>query len=270
MKIVLLCGSQANQRALASKISKDHELAGIVIEKKTMKRKWTISFVLKKIADRLFFADILSSWKNMLLHYEKQFPDFPVTKKLITENINSKESVAFIREAQPDLVMVSGTRLVREEILRLAVPRGIINLHTGLSPYVKGGPNCTNWCIADDMIHLIGNTVMWIDSGIDSGNIITTEAVSFDGTEDLSGIHLKVMEHAHSLYLAAVQKILHDPQNCPSVKQQDIAPGRLYKNKEWNQAAKSRLRSNMKKFGKTISSAAYREKQKELKLIPLR
>jgi methionyl-tRNA formyltransferase len=84
---------------------------------------------------------------------------------------------------------------------------GILNLHTGLSPYVKGGPNSTNWCIANNELYLIGNTIMWIDEGIDPGNIVTTEITEFTGDERLTDVHIKVMDHGHNLYLKAIDNL---------------------------------------------------------------
>jgi len=37
------------------------------------------------------------------------------------------------------------------------------------------------WCLAKNWLHLIGNTVMWIDPGIDSGDLLSTERTPLDG-----------------------------------------------------------------------------------------
>ena len=78
----------------------------------------------------------------------------------------------------------------------------ILNLHTGISPYIKGGPNCTNWCIATKQFEKIGNTIMWLDKGIDTGELLTTENTKFNSTDkSLLKIHMRVMNHAHDLYI---------------------------------------------------------------------
>lgn len=270
MRIVLLCGDQSNQHALASKVSKDFNLVGIALEAKRSNHRLEFSFLLSKITDRLFFYKINSSWKAMLNYYKEKFPPAK-TVTAVFENINSEEAIDFIKKLKPDLIMVSGTRLIKNKLLELEVQKGIINLHTGLSPYIKGGPNCTNWCIANNTIHLIGNTIMWIDKGIDSGNIITTDTVNFTGNETLNDIHIKVMEHAHELYIKALHSIKNSYSDCPSVKQSDIAKGRLFMNKEWNFNAKLRFVFNLmsNNFQKSISATDYITKQKELTLITL-
>src|SRR5207253_2541544 len=124
-----------------------------------------------------------------------RFPDVPLVR---VRNINDTATREFLQQLRPDLVTVAGTNMVGPTLLAEASEgRGVVNLHTGLSPYVKGGPNCTNWCLAEGTFHLIGNTVMWLDPGIDTGRIIASERTPLAGDEDLAELHWKVMEHAH-------------------------------------------------------------------------
>lgn len=259
MKIVLLCNPQHNQVALANKIAQQFKLAGIVIEKNTAAKKniFSLAALMEKILNKTIFVSLRNAWFGMLDQYKKQYPSFPRVASLNVENINSEETVNFIKKINPDLIMVSGTSLIRKKILELDLPFGIINLHTGLSPYIKGGPNCTNWCIADNKIHLIGNTVMWIDAGIDSGDLITTSLTPLSGNETLLELHFKVMEHAHKIYLDALRKIRDDYKNCPRVKQSSVATGTIYYNKQWNWKAKRSLFKNMRMLSDLIRSEKY-------------
>ena len=271
MRIVLLCGNQSNQHALAAKIASEFDLVGIAFESKKSKASYSLSYLFSKIIDRIFFYRIISSWKNMLKYYRNNFSCPPEIISEIFENINSNDVINFIQQLNPDLIMVSGTRLIKEDILNLQPSKGIINLHTGLSPYIRGGPNCTNWCISNNTIHLIGNTVMWIDKGIDSGNIITTEVLEFSGNESLNDIHINVMEHAHHLYIKTLHTIKGNYINCPSAKQSEITNGELFLNKMWNFKAKVKLVYNIisGNFKKSINSTEYNKKRKKLILIEL-
>ena len=165
--------------------------------------------------------------------------------------------------------MISGTSIVKKKIIQLRVPEGIINLHTGLSPYIKGGPNCTNWCIAENKMHLIGNTVMWVDEGIDSGDLLTTSLTDLAGNETLPELHVKVMDHAHKIYLDAVQKIQDDKKNCPRVSQSTIGAGTLYYNKQWNWKAKRSLLKNMKRMPAYFRSERYLHDKQNVITVPL-
>ncbi|MDP4867145.1 MAG: hypothetical protein NWR53_10845, partial [Crocinitomicaceae bacterium] len=109
---------------------------------------------------------------------------------------------------------------------------------------IKGGPNCTNWCIATKQYHLVGNTIMWIDEGIDSGNILTTEFTKIDWSISLLDIHVTVMEHAHQLYVKAIKFI--EQGNISNVKQSDICDGKTYYTKEWKLKNKRDLIRNLR------------------------
>ena len=271
MKIVLLCGHQYNQVALANKIAQQFHLAGIIIEQKETKNATAFSLkqLIEKVLNRTVFITLHRSWFKLLDTYKNEYPAFPETEKIRVSNINSEASVDFIRHLQPDLVMVSGTSIVKNKILDLRIPKGIINLHTGLSPYINGGPNCTNWCIAEKQFHLIGSTIMWIDAGIDSGDIITTERTLLDGKESLPDLHLKVMNHAHTLYLKVLKKLQEDPAHCAKVKQKSIAAGTTYYNRQWNSNAKWRLLKNLKILRAYFKSAQYKIDISKIKTVPL-
>jgi len=193
MRIVLWIGNEANQKALANKIHEKFPLAGIVTETRKSKSAFTIKKLITKLIEKLFFKTIGNAWFNMLNHFQELYPFYPQVPLLNTENINKDIVFRFTKDLQPDLIIVSGTSIIKEKLLAIEPQTGIMNLHTGLSPYIKGGPNCTNWCITTKQFHLIGNTVMWIDKGIDTGNLIATEFTSFTGAESLFDLHIKVM-----------------------------------------------------------------------------
>ena len=265
MKIILLCGNQSNQIALANKVSQDFNLVGIVIENKPKKKfsEFIVKQLFIKVLDRIVFKQIHQSWINLLNYYKKLFTGFPKTETITVSNINSEETISFINKLQPDLIMVSGTGLIKNKILSLPIKNGIVNLHTGLSPYIKGGPNCTNWCLATKQYQYIGNTIMWIDAGIDSGALITTEQTLLSGEESFEEIHIKVMNHAHELYLRSLRKLEKDKSNVPSVLQSSITNGTTYFTKDWN------LKTRWNLF-RTISSNDFRKKYNSEKFILLR
>lgn len=257
MRIVLLCTDQSNQIALAHKIAREFELAGIVIEK-IKRKKHSLKDVFFKILYKVLFYKIIQSWWNMLAYYSKHYAQWPVKNYIEVESINDDRVKEFIIASEADLVMVSGTSMIREKILSIPLTIGMINLHTGLSPYIKGSPNCTNWCISTNQFHLIGNSIMWIDKGIDSGDLLATAIVSFTGEENLDQIHIKVMEEAHSLYLKAVDAIVK--RKSRRVKQDSIGNGVTFYNKDWNFTANFNLLKNLKHFKQVVTEKEYKLK----------
>lgn len=252
MKIILWIGNEANQKALANKINSIFPIAGIITETRLQTSKITIKKVFEKVIEKIFLPSIGKAWVGLKSFFDRQYIDYPKTRQIDVKNINSQAAYDFTQEINPDLIIVSGTSLIKEKLLSINPSIGIINLHTGLSPYIKGGPNCTNWCIATKQYHLIGNTIMWLDLGIDTGNILTTELTEFEGNESLLEIHIKVMEHAHNLYLKAIKKLAIGESS--SVKQSDIAQGNTYYTKQWTLKKKHNLIKNLNEFSKFIKS----------------
>ncbi len=245
LKIVIWCGAAPNQRALVHKMAAQFNVAGIVTDMHTgggRKKKFLQLPAL--IWDHLRFREIYEAWWSLMEFYDKHFPDWPDIPRIEVNNINSTDTVEFVKKMQPDLVVVSGTALIKEPLLSIPLSTGIINLHTGLSPYVKGGPNCTNWCIANNDFHLVGNTIMWLNAGIDAGNIITTERIDIVQADNLKKAHIWVMEHAHDLYLRAIEYLEQTDPPYISVPQQQISKGQLFLTKMWTPAKRRDLLRN--------------------------
>jgi methionyl-tRNA formyltransferase len=264
MRIVLLCSTQANQVALANKIAASFNLVGIVAEtkEKNKAQKLTLQKLVNAVIQKTIFEKINRAWRGTMEFYRNRYKNFPETKILQTKSINSLEVSDFISACGAELVMVSGTSMIKKNILSVPLSAGMINLHTGLSPYVKGAPNCTNWCIANNEYHLIGNSIMWIDAGIDSGDLLATAVVKFTGEEDLTRIHIKVMEEAHHLYLEAVHSIISSKAG--RIRQNSIAEGKTYFSRQWNLKMQLKLLRNLKRFSGEIHSEAYLQKSRNI------
>jgi methionyl-tRNA formyltransferase len=267
MKIVLWMGAEANQKALANKIHEQFPVAGIVSEVKSGKTSLTTKKLAEKLVEKFFLRKIGKAWFNMLNYYQKLYPDFPAVSLLNVNNINSDEAFEFTQQLHPDLIIVSGTRMIKGKMLSIQPAIGILNLHTGLSPYIKGGPNCTNWCIATKQFHLIGNTIMWIDKGIDSGNIITTEFTPLTEAESFNELHIKVMEHAHDLYLRSIEYLRKGKRN--SKPQKEIAGGTTYYTRQWGLKQKFQLVKQLRDFKRSVLSGEIEKKRSDIKTIPL-
>jgi folate-dependent phosphoribosylglycinamide formyltransferase PurN len=203
-----------------------------------------------------------AAWLGMLRHFEEQFGDWPAVPSSHS-SANDSTLADLMEREQPDLVLISGTDLLRQATLERYATK-VMNLHTGISPYIRGGPNCANWALALGEFDLIGNTVMWIDPGIDSGAIIATERTPLTGRETLSELPIRVMDHAHDLYRRAVEAFANG-RPLPSLPQKSIAKGRLFLTRHWISAAMLRAGSTTgfaiahSRSGRTSSSSAWND-----------
>lgn len=275
MKVVILTTDQGNQVALCHKLAAHYEVAGIVLSKNLPRRtqpfKRRLSGFISRASVRLLGRPFLSAWSQLQQAYSERFPALPDVPVIRVNNVNDDATIETLRKYQPDLIAVSGTNLVSRKTMESAPPKArFVNLHTGISPYVKGGPNCANWCLAQRTFHLIGNTIMWLDPGIDSGNIITTEQTSLNGQETLFEVHWKVMEHAHELYCRVIS-LIEKGQELPSVPQDSIGLGQTFYSVDWNGLAARRALKNFKRHYPQFfqSPNAQHSAAHSLKLIPL-
>lgn len=267
MKVVVLTGNQANQKALCHKIAEACDLSAIVVSeniprKKPDLRRRTRS-IINRIGNRTVGRPLVEAWSKMLAAYEASFPEFPDVPIIKVRNVNDNGALESMERYSPDLTIVSGTNLVGKKVVDMANSgNGIVNMHTGISPYVKGGPNCTNWCLAKNRFHLIGNTIMWLDSGIDTGRIIATERTPLTGRETLLELHINVVDHAHELYVRAIRQIA-EGNEVPSVPQDSIDEGRLFYTADWNMTA---MRNAIRNFRENYAKF-FDDKDKNQRLI---
>jgi folate-dependent phosphoribosylglycinamide formyltransferase PurN len=261
VKTLLLCNPAPNQRALANKLHAVSPLTAIaLVTPAAAKARTKLS---RRLAGALLGLPLRRAWFAMLASYARRFPEFPEVPLSRHEGVNSDSVCRLVEEVRPDLVLVSGTDLLRPPLIELVSRFGrIMNLHTGISPYVKGGPNCTNWCLALAEPDLIGNTIMWIDAGIDSGQIVATERTALSGTESLTALHVAVMEHAHDLYSRALERA-RDGLALPSVPQRELGEGRLFLTRHWTPRQAARAYLNFRK------NILRKVSPRPLRLVPL-
>lgn len=270
LKVALLIGSNPNQKALACKIAREHVVVGVVIEQKSGKGKKKMRSLLSRLIEKIRFWKIDSAWRRLMSHYSNKFKVFPEANQLTVSSINENIVANFLKELDADVVAVSGTSLLKRPLLEAINPSlGMLNLHTGISPYVKGGPNCTNWCIATNQLHLIGNTIMWIDEGIDSGNLVATEFTEIYPNDSFFEVHLKVMEHGHNLYLRTLHLLSKSPSLVPNIPQNEIGEGRLFLSKHWTVEMKKKLLQNLKDFRVLVLEPDFKRKRQSTVLVKL-
>lgn len=102
--------------------------------------------------------------------------EFGLERGPVTENVrrvhsvNDAETVRLLEEADPELVVVNGTRILSGEVLG-AIRGRFLNLHAGITPAFRGAHGAY-WALAAGRPELAGVTVHWIDAGIDTGTVV--------------------------------------------------------------------------------------------------
>lgn len=83
---------------------------------------------------------------------------------------NTEEGRALLKQLNPDLIIVNGTRIISKKTLE-SVPATFINIHTGITPAFRG-VHGGYWAIAKGKRNLFGTTIHYVDTGVDTGGII--------------------------------------------------------------------------------------------------
>jgi len=83
---------------------------------------------------------------------------------------NTEEGRSVLKQLNPDLIIVNGTRIISKKTLE-SVPATFINIHTGITPAFRG-VHGGYWAVAKGKKNLFGTTIHYVDTGVDTGGII--------------------------------------------------------------------------------------------------
>jgi methionyl-tRNA formyltransferase len=120
-------------------------------------------------------------------------------------NHSSKVTADLVRSLSLDLLVNAGTpRILKAEILG-APSIGIVNCHPGLLPKFRGC-TCVEWAVYLD--EQVGNTVHFMNEGIDEGPIVLQEGLTFDRKDTYVDVRVKVYGHGNQLLTRGVKKII--------------------------------------------------------------
>lgn len=106
--------------------------------------------------------------------------------------------VQTLREAGVNLVVLAGFMRVLKEPMLKAFPRRIINLHPSLLPKFPGIEAWSQALAAGE--RMTGCTVHYVDSGIDSGQIIAQRKVAILPNDTSETLHARIQIAERELY----------------------------------------------------------------------
>lgn len=97
---------------------------------------------------------------------------------------NSDACIEKINNFQPDLVLLSGTRILTSKTLE-SINCPVINIHAGITPKYRGVHGAYWALIQNDPEHC-GVTLHYVDSGIDTGKVIDQQQISITSEDNFS------------------------------------------------------------------------------------
>jgi methionyl-tRNA formyltransferase len=102
----------------------------------------------------------------------------PIRDSSITfvKSVNSEHCINALRDLRPEVIVVSGTRIISEQVLH-AIPVVFINMHAGITPMYRGAHG-GYWSLVQGDREGCGVTVHQVDAGVDTGPILGQARIS--------------------------------------------------------------------------------------------
>lgn len=147
-------------------------------------------------------SDFNSDFVNLSNLCEEKGIDY-----IFVDNINDKESVAYIKSKKPDVIFCLGwSQLIRQAILD--IPKvGTVGFHPAALPYNRGRHPII-WALALGMKET-ASTFFLMNEGADTGDIISQKKVNIDYEDDAGTLYTKILE-AGCIQLEEIVNDLND------------------------------------------------------------
>ncbi len=121
------------------------------------------------------------------------------------EDINSLEMVETLKDLSPDFIVVAAFgQILKEEILEIPKYK-CINVHASLLPKYRGAAPI-NWAIINGEKET-GITIMEMERGLDTGDMISKKSIPIDQEDDYISIHDKLAVIGGELLVEALEDI---------------------------------------------------------------
>lgn len=132
-------------------------------------------------------------------------PDSAVARRAVG-SVNSQACRTALRELQPKVVVVYGTRIIRRPTLQ-CITAPFINYHAGLNPKYRG-QNGAYWARSNADAEHAGVTVHLVDEGVDTGGILYQARADFEPDDNISTYQHRQMAAALPLLVRAIEDAL--------------------------------------------------------------
>lgn len=261
IRIIVLIGSSVpNLNTLNTLINTELNIVGAVIanqNKHGINAKF-LKVSLKKNGAWKTFLQVLGRLLYKLINNKK---DNVIFKSLfntlkIKENIENFEhnirrsiyyddekTLNWIRNKKPDLIVIHTPYWVSKKI-RDIVNGNVLGAHPGITQYYRGS-HSPFWAIYNNDTENIGYTIFWVDSGIDSGDIIYQEQIIPKHNDSYMSLSWTSM----SLISQKIKELLckvNDIDDIPRSINNNLSEDTIYSHPTLLQYIKYRMKQNIR------------------------
>ncbi|HOU07948.1 MAG TPA: methionyl-tRNA formyltransferase [Caldisericia bacterium] len=154
------------------------------------------------------------------------------------ESINSDESVEILKKASADIaVLASYSEILLPPTINVFA-KGILNIHPSLLPRYRGAEPI-RWAIRKCEKET-GVSLMLISNRLDRGNVIASETIAIEDTDDFGSLSEKLAKLSVSMLPEAIKKLGQGFEGEPQSQEKTFYARRLKPDDEvinWNKTA---------------------------------
>ncbi|HEV7783325.1 MAG TPA: formyl transferase [Chitinophagaceae bacterium] len=182
-KIILLSSACFSTTALYNHINPHYPVDTIITEQPMRgaalaKRRFKRLGFFRTMG-QIFFSVLVTPFINagskkrvraIISQYGFDETALPENKIRQVVSANDESTLQLVKELQPDIVLVNGTRILSKKLLD-STPAVFINMHTGITPQYRG-VHGGYWALVNNDPEHFGVTVHLVDKGVDTGAVL--------------------------------------------------------------------------------------------------
>jgi methionyl-tRNA formyltransferase len=220
-KIVLLGGKGISTNIVFHSINANFGINAVIIEKKeNIKiffkrriRKLGIFTVIGQVLFQILIVKPLHTMSRKRIDeiiMENSMETAEVSREKLKEvkSVNSGETIELLKQINPDLVIVNGTRIISKKVLD-SVNCKFINTHAGITPKYRG-VHGAYWALVNNDKDNCGVTVHFVDAGIDTGNVLYQQTITIGEKDNFSTYPLLQLAEGLKLLNMAIKSFFED------------------------------------------------------------
>ena len=228
MKIVVLTSDSLRHKFLANTLSSYCDDALIISECKPQTSSFDDSKNYTKIENHFLLRD-----KTEKSFFPNDNYFIPKTLPILYKEVNSPYVYKVIKNFKPDILIIFGSSIIKEPLISLLPTGHIINLHLGISPYYRGsGTNF--WPFVNKELEYVGSTILHLDEGIDTGDIICHVRPLIEHADNVHSIGCKVIQESVKK-LIEIMDFVDSGGTLNRVKQWEIPNPKYYRRRDFNE-----------------------------------
>jgi len=221
MKIVILAGPDQSSTILYNALKEKYEVVGVIMEEKEnrmkfLKRRMKKLGLVTVVGQVLFqlvivkLLDAFSRKRKEAIIAQNKFSLIPIDRSVLTEvdSVNNEAAIDELKNLQPNLVVVNGTRIISKKVLN-SVNCKFINSHAGITPAYRG-VHGAYWALANNDAANVGVTIHFIDAGIDTGQVIYQKRTAITGADSFVTYPMLQLADSIELLIKVIDDIFNN------------------------------------------------------------